>query len=233
MSDESPKTKPLDYVMVRHMGYSAETKAHRSARAGQRKQRMMLDTGRRIRCKGGRYTEVTFSDVLANFNTLLAGVRSGAIRVCRPDNLAALTMSQFVDLGARLAEDFKVDLRVDNTLLEPLVADQADTKVWVPKTPEVVELEEEAPKSEEAPTATLAPEPAPEPALVSLPVVEETKPMVDSPETTEWDEEALQKLSRSKLNKVATESFGIENPGDLPSKQAVIDAIFAASGEQE
>lgn len=125
-------TKPLDYVMIKHMGYSAETRRHRAIRAGQRRQKILLDNGRPIRSKGERYTEVPFTDLLKNFNALLGGVQSGAIRICRPDNLQPFSLAQLADLGARLAKDYSHDLKIDETLLEPLVADQTDTQVWVP-----------------------------------------------------------------------------------------------------
>jgi len=95
----------------------------------------MLEDGRQIRDKGERFDEVTFEDVLKNHEILLAGVRDGAIRVCRPDNLEPLTLDQLGELIKRLAKDFKKDLKVDETLLEPLIgSDLKDEKVWVEKT---------------------------------------------------------------------------------------------------
>jgi hypothetical protein len=143
-------TKPLDYVMIKHMGYSAETRRHRAVRAGQRRQKFILDNGRPIRGKGERFTEVSFTDLLKNFNMLLGGVRSGAIRVCRPDNLQPFSLAQLADLGARLAKDYEHDLKVDETLLEPLVADQTDTQVWIPVPKGSVDTTETPTEAKEA-----------------------------------------------------------------------------------
>lgn len=146
---DAPKTKELNYVMVQNMGYDAETRTLRHLRPGQRRTRFLLDNGRRIRDKGDRYTEVTFEDVLSNFNLLLGGIQTGAIQVCRPDNLEAFSLGQFVDLGKRLAEDFRKDLKVDETLLEPLVgSDLKDRQVWVAK-----------PKADVVPAAKPGPDP--------------------------------------------------------------------------
>src|SRR3972149_269031 len=65
-AEEKVKNRPLNFVMVQHMGYAPETKLHRAVRPGGRKQRFMLDNGRRIRGKGERYTEVSLLDLLKN-----------------------------------------------------------------------------------------------------------------------------------------------------------------------
>jgi len=237
-----PKTRPLDYVMVRHMGYSAETKTHRAVRAGQRKQRFMLDTGRRIKAKGDRYTEVAFEDVLKNFNTLLSGIRSGAVEVCRPDNLEAMTMDQFGELGARLADDYKHDLKVDETLLEPLVgSDLTDKKVWVEK-PKGKDTEITKPSIEPAVIAAEERKKIEEP--VEEPKAEEAKPVEtgllddageDAAESEEetLTEEQMMEMSVKDLQKLAKE-YGVKGPDKLHKKKDLVDAIMeVASKEQE
>lgn len=179
------KTRELNYVMVQHMGYSAETRLERHLKAGQRRQRLMLGDGRRIRDKGERFDEVSFDDVLENHEMLLNGVRTGALRVCRPDNLEALTLVQLGDLLEQLAKDFKKDLKIDETLLEPLVGSNLkDDKVWVEKlktTPAPVDApvapttklspaEVGASTEPVSPTAVEAtPAPTPEPAPAEAP----------------------------------------------------------------
>lgn len=139
MAADAPKTRELNYLMVQHMGYAPETRALRHLRAGQRRTRFTLEDGRQIRDKGERFDEVTFEDVLKNHEILLNGVRTGAIRVCRPDNLESLTLAQFGDLLKRLAVDYKNDLKINETLLEPLVdSDLKDEKVWVEKPKEAL-----------------------------------------------------------------------------------------------
>lgn len=147
---EEAKTRELNYVMVQHMGYSAETRAARRTHAG-RGPLLTLDNGRRVRNKGDRFDEITFSDVLVNHETLLKGVLAGAIRVCRPDNLEPFTYAQLIDLIKRLAVDFKNDLKIDETLLEPLVgSDLKDERVWVEKPAPAVQAPSEAPSEASA-----------------------------------------------------------------------------------
>lgn len=226
--EEAPKTRPLDYVMVKHLGYSPKTKVHRAARAGQRRQRLMLDTGRRIRFKGERFTEVSLTDLFKNFNTLLASVRSGAAEICRPDNLQPFTHEQLLDLGHRLAEDYKKDLKVDETLLEPLFADLTDKRVWEAKPSEPTEgvITPEAPKAQ---ITEPAPEPIPEEPSQDESRQEEPTAQGEEVVITEED---LHKKSRGELNELAS-NMGVEEPEKLPNKQAVIDAILDASEAQE
>ncbi len=209
---ESIATKPLNYVMVRHMGYSALTRAERVLSTRHR-QRFMLENGRRIRAKNARMTEVTFEDVFKSFNKLLDGIRTGHIQVCRPDNLEPFTMAQFVDLGNRLASDFEKDLEINETLLEPLTGDQADDRVWVEKKADTGLLDD---KGDEA---------KPEEEAKAEAEVEE------GDEGEGWTEEALLKLNREELNRVATEEYGVEGASELPNKKAVVEAIFASVKE--
>jgi len=171
-------TKPLDYVMIKHMGYSAETRRHRAIRAGQRRQKFILDNGRPIRGKGERFTEVSFTDLLKNFNMLLSGVQSGAIRICRPDSLQPFSLAQLADLGARLAKDYAHDLKIDETLLEPLIADQTDTQVWVPTAKSSVPVTEPTEKAKEG----LAEVMAEVTAEVPVPHAEDAAPVVEEDE---------------------------------------------------
>lgn len=235
------KSRELDYLMVQHMGYAAETRAHRHIKAGNRRKRFMLDDGRRIQSKGERFDEVTFSDVLTNFNVLLGGVRDGVIRVCRPDNLQELTLEQFVELGARLADDFKKDLKIDETLLEPLVgSDLGDKKVWVEKSkgkdteitkpslePAVIAAEErkklDEPKEEPKPAETGLLDDAGKDAEVTEPPAEEEG----------LTEEQMMEMSVKDLQKLAKD-YGVKKPDKLHTKKELVDAIMeVASKEQE
>lgn len=182
MAPDETTGKPLNYVMVHHLGYARDFHLHRAARTGGRHQRFTLDNGRQIRWKGSRYTEVSFDDVFKNFNMLLQGIREGRIAACRPDSLEPFTMEQFVDLGKRLAADFKNDLEINETLLEPLVgSDLTDKQVWVEK-----------PKSEEAPKPQIqAVEPYVEPAA---PVAEEPPHVEEAP----VEEPEIRKAPRGK-----------------------------------
>jgi hypothetical protein len=254
------KPRELNYVMVQHMGYAAETRAHRHIRPGGRKQRIMLDNGRRLRAKGDRYTEVTFSDVLANFNTLLGGVRNGTIQVCRPDNLQAVTLEQFLDLGERLSEDFKKDLKVDETLLEPLVgSDLKDRKAWVTKpkdadvtNPDMGQSELMAKVDQHEAEAKGEANPPPDTGLLDdqgQPAAAEGAEgdtQLDAGaegESAEGDgegggeesltEEQMMAMSVKDLQKLAKE-YKVKKPEKIHAKKDLVDAIMeAASKEQE
>lgn len=155
---EAPKSRELDYVMVQNMGYSPETRVLRHVRPGQRKQRVTLENGRRIRDKGARYDEVSFTDLFKNFETLVSAVRTGAVQICRPDNLEPLTLEQLAEMGKRLAADYKTDLKVDETLFEPLLgSDLKDEKVWVEK-PKAVAAEPAKEAAPEPPKNEVIPE---------------------------------------------------------------------------
>jgi hypothetical protein len=186
----------------------------------------MLDSGRKLRFKGERFTEVAFKDFYDNFNTLLASVRSGTAEVCRPDTLRPFTVGQLLDLGKRVAADYDANLKVDKTLLEPLFADLTDTQVWVEKPEagaESADTLEVGGPSESQPEEPL--QEAEETGLLSaVPAQLE--------EEESLTEEDLHKKSRNELNELA-ETLGIEDPEKLPNKQAVIDEIIACSEAQE
>jgi len=239
------KPRPLDYVMVRHLGYSARTKVHRAGRPGQRKQRLMLDDGRHIRCKGDRYTEVSFTDLFRNFNTLLASVRSGTAEICRPDSLQALTVDQLADLGARLSKDYKDDLKIDKTLLEPLFADTTDKKVWEEKEDPNEDPNGEDLKDPEGKPTTQENQEAPanesqgedeDPGKNWSQEEDEAakaeEEEVNDEDSTVLSEEDLRQQSRNELNEMAT-LYGVESPEKLSNKQAVIDAILDAAEAEE
>ena len=75
---------PLDYVLVKHMARSRDTRAERRGTAGNRYHDVRLGTGRRIRRRGERLTEVNFTDLLENQENLLEMVKCGRIRVYDP-----------------------------------------------------------------------------------------------------------------------------------------------------
>jgi hypothetical protein len=62
----------------------------------------------------------------------------------------------------------------------------------------------------------------------ALPATKPPPPPPPPPQQEGYTEEELEKKTRSELNKIA-EKFGIASPHKLPSKPAVIEAIFAAA----
>jgi len=247
-SEKKPESRPLDYVMINHLGYAREYKKHRAERAGGRRQRFTLGNGRQIRAKGPRYTEVSFEDLLKNFNQLLKGVKEGFISVCRPDNLEAMTVEQLVDLGARLAQDYEFDHVVDETLLEPLFgSDLTDKKVWVEKPkgkdteitkpslePAVIAAEERKKLDEAKPAETgLLDDHGEEvkaDAPAEVPAEAEGEESEDEGETL--TEEQMMEMSVKDLQKLAKD-YGVKKPEKLHAKKDLVDAIIEASKEQE
>ncbi len=91
-------------------------------------------------------------------------------------------------------------------------------------------LEAEAaskPVSEPAPEAS--PKPKPEAVIEAAPEDDAT-PEPEDGEDDDAPEAANMDMKRSELNALAEEA-GVDSPGDLPNKQAVIDAINAAQGD--
>ena len=75
--------------------------------------------------------------------------------------------------------------------------------------------------------AAAAPEPEPEATPEPEP---EATPEPEDGEDDDAPEGANMDMKRSELNALAEEA-GVESPGDLPNKKAVIDAINAAQGD--
>ena len=68
------------------------------------------------------------------------------------------------------------------------------------------------------------------PPMDDLPPADPGVPELD--ETNGLTEEELLKMNRKDLDKVAKKDYGVEDPDKLPNKQAVVEAIFAASEEE-
>ena len=82
---ERVANRPLFHVLVRHMARSPRTRTMRAARAGHRRQGVLLDDGTRIRKRGRRrFTEVDLRELANNNQKLLEYVRIGALEVCDP-----------------------------------------------------------------------------------------------------------------------------------------------------
>jgi hypothetical protein len=100
--------RPLYHVLVRHMGRSARTRTMRAARAGHRRQGVLLDDGTRVRKRGRRFTEVDLRELANNHQRLLEYVRTGAVEVCDPKTEHAIPYDGLVkmisDVGAWLTE---------------------------------------------------------------------------------------------------------------------------------
>jgi len=97
--------RPLYHVLVRHMARSPRTRTMRAARAGHRRQGVLLDDGTRIRKKGRkRYTEVDLRELARNNQRFLEFVRVGAIEVCDPKTEHAIPYNDLVKMIGDVAQ---------------------------------------------------------------------------------------------------------------------------------
>ncbi|NNL48482.1 MAG: hypothetical protein HKO76_08965 [Acidimicrobiia bacterium] len=158
-----------EIVFVRHMGRSPTTRTKRAARAGHRRQGVVLCNGLRIRKKNRlRPTKVALKLLAQDWKYVLELVRVGTLEICDTDGKTV----PFERLQAFLTGG--------------------------------------APPPQQPVPAPAATQPSP-PA-----------------EPKGYTEEELEKKTRNELNEIAKE-FGVASPHKLPSKPAVIEAIFAAS----
>jgi hypothetical protein len=249
---ENYRARPLSHVLVRHMGRSPRTRTMRAARSGHRRQGVLLDDGTRIRKKGKRrFTEVDLRELINNHQKFLEHVRVGSIEVCDPRNEEPIPYDDLVsgikNLGVEMAakeatlakEKYEEDLKAWKEACKGLKKDAP--RPPKPSKPEGVDfqldetgIEEDSVDGSEKPENVAPPPPE---TLTEETQTEETQTEEDSieGETSEgeaengYTHEQLMKKTRSELDKVAAEEYEVEDPESLPNKEAVIDAIFAAS----
>jgi len=109
-SAESPG-KVEEVLLVRHMCRSPLTRTARAARAGHRRQGIVLADGTRIRKKGSRrFTVLALRDLVQNQERILELVRIGALEVC-DTNERALSYEALVEklTGAPVKEPAPVE----------------------------------------------------------------------------------------------------------------------------
>ena len=155
---EAAKPKPpreIDYVLVRHMARSPRARTMRAARAGHRRQGVLLDDGTRIRKKGRqRLTELAMETFVKNHARILEFVRVGALELVDPFDLEPIPYAELVDIAKKL------------------VGGELDTDTRVPQDPPMGSVEENT-----APEPKDAPPPAPEASQKDAYYEEELKKM--------------------------------------------------------
>jgi hypothetical protein len=101
---EEIANRPLFHVLVRHMGRNPRTRTLRAARAGHRRQGVILDDGTRIHRKGRkRFTRVDLRKLVANHRRLLEFVRVGSIEICDPKTEKFIPYDGLVELISNVA----------------------------------------------------------------------------------------------------------------------------------
>lgn len=91
------------YVLVRHMCRSPLTRSKRAARAGHRRQGVVLGNGQRIRKKSRRQLVKIGLDVLiADKDRVLEFVRVGTLEICEPRKLTTIPYEMLPELLGNL-----------------------------------------------------------------------------------------------------------------------------------
>jgi hypothetical protein len=210
-----PDVKKPNYFLIKHLGTDRGTRGLRAANRGHQAREVVLDDGIHVRRSRLRVTEMPFCDYLDCHEAVLNLVRRGVIEV-QDATQRAIPYEQLKTLTAELGKGIK------------------DFKVGVGTSPEQEKQEAaayaEAHKDQTKPDMDLS-------AVLAAQDQAEAKKKGEAnepPKTEEkpsYSEEELMAMNRKKLNEVATKEFGVADPDKLPSKQAVIEAIFKASEE--
>lgn len=195
-------------VLIRHMGRNRRTRTLRAARAGHRRQGVILDNGTRIKKRGERLTQVSLQDLVNKHTRMLEYVRVGTIEVYYPTAQNRLSYDALVAL---LKE--KGALKIDERSMVPQdVVPGSDSPM------------NSAPTVAPEHQVVEPPPPAPTPVEELEKELEEEAAEEETP--TGYTEAELMAMNRKELNKIAKNEFDIKDPASLPSKQAVVDAIL-------
>jgi len=217
--EAKPETRPIHYVLVRHMARSPRTRTLRAARAGHRRQGVLLDDGTRIRKRGKRrLTEVDLRTMVDNHQKLLEYVRVGTIEVLDPVTEQAIPYEGVVEIIENLAKTMKLE---KFELLETGVQDEVIPGSDVPENtapmPDTTRPDIDA----SAMMAAADQAEAKKRGEANLPPSEE-----EAEELTEAD---LKKMNRKELDALATDN-GLD-PGDYSKKDELIEALLELGEE--
>jgi predicted amidohydrolase YtcJ len=210
-----PEVKKPNYFLIKHLGTDRPTRGLRAANRGNRARPIVFDDGIRVLNGRRRVTELPFSDYLDNHEAILDWVRAGVIEV-QDAQQHAISYEQLKALTAELGkgrEGFHVSVGV--------TPDQEKQEATI-----YAEANKDSTKPDMDLSAVLA---AQDQAEAKKRGEANEEPKAD--EKPSYSEDDLLAMNRKELNKVAAEEFGVESPEKLPSKQAVVEAIFKASEE--
>lgn len=102
---EANKPKPpreIDYVLVRHLARSPRARTMRAARAGHRRQGVLLDDGTRIRKKGRqRLTEVSLDVFVRNHARILEFVQVGTLELVDPADFQPIPYAELLEIAKK------------------------------------------------------------------------------------------------------------------------------------
>lgn len=241
-----------DYVLIKNMASSRETRHIRSSSRGHRYNAIVLDTGRRIRQKGDRLTEVTFHDLLANHQQVLELVRVGKLQVFAPDE-SLLEYDALKGLIQTFAKGKPLDLSGVQTEKDSLALHLSHKDASVQGDAEEPDEEdedgEEDEDEDEKPSEATSADPTKpdidlSTVLAASDQAEASKTGEANPPPSEagkkdaepkddgYSEEELLAMNRKDLNKIAEKEFRVKHPEKLGSKQEVVEAILNASEKE-
>lgn len=195
----APRVK--DYVLVRHMARNPRTRTMRAARAGHRRQGVLLDDGTRIRKKGRkRFTEVALTTLADNHQKLLEYIRVGSLEACDPATERPLSYQDVLALIQKSGAS-RQGFKLDDSGVQQGAVDGAD-------------------KLENA---------APPPAVKKEPKAAESPPPPKR-KPTESELHSM-KLDELKVVAVNTYGMSANAVGSMRAKREVISAILAQGKE--
>jgi len=237
------EVQPLDYVLVKNMASSRETRHIRSSSRGHRYNALVLEDGRRLRQKGDRFTEVTFKDLLSNHQQILELVRVGKLMVYAPDE-EVMPYDELKQLVQHLSKGKKLDLSGVQSEKDMLSVHPSAQDVSSQSAEEQDDEEDEDSAEEPKSTDTTKPDMDLSAVIAASDQAEANKtgeanppPSEDEKKDTEpeddgYSEEGLLAMNRKDLNKIAEKEFKVKHPEKLGSKQEVVEAILNASEKE-
>jgi hypothetical protein len=221
------------YVYVRHTGRTTATRAQRKARAGNRRQGVVLDNGLRIRKKGRqRVTKLGLRDLVANHRRLFHYLDNHILEVLDPD-MKPISRDRLAEILESLAKGMGRKVSVPKVLVPYSRA----SGLKAGKRP--VEDVQEEPESEEETGSTEGPEGEEETTAVTTEAGdsseeetegtegEDTSGEAEGTEDSEEDElteDDLKKMSRAELDEIASAS-GLTS-SDYSSNAKLITALL-------
>jgi hypothetical protein len=220
--DRQEEVKPEsreNYILVRHMARSPRTRTLRAARAGHRRQGILLRDGKRIRKKGKRrFTQLSFEELVDNHSRLLEFVRVGALEFCDPRSQNPIPYEELVRIVQMIGEDlkgegFELDLSGQTVIGGAYLANNTAPFPWDDETDGAKSEDEGGDEEDDE---------------------EEDEPEGDEPEGGLTEEQMLE-MKFDDLKALAIETYGCdeESISKMRSKKEVVSAIFSAAEQAE
>jgi len=218
------KNAPKDWVYIRHVGRKTVNHAVRAARAGNRRQGVVLDNGLRIRKQGHRrLTKLNLKEFVAYHERLLFYFDNYIIEILDPATMKAISRQDLVSGLKRMAKKYgkKIVVGPEKAPYSLVSGMKAGAQPPPDRTEDATRPDIDA----AAMTAAVDQANAKKAGEANPPPSEMLE---EDPVEEDLTEADLKKMSRAELDDVATEN-GL-NPVDYSSKDKLIAALL---GEEE